>query len=109
MKPGFKPQPQQNAENLPSVAGELLVHLRYEAQVMDCWDEPLVGAEVTIKDVETGRVYRATTDEKGVFRFLSVRPGRYMISITPRIVGEGCIFPMNITAVFTEFEGVPTH
>jgi hypothetical protein len=58
-----------------TVSGNLLETL------MDPKDAVIQGAEVQLTDQATGAVRTATTTSEGVFRFTSLLPGAYSISV----------------------------
>jgi len=61
----------------------LLGQASYEAQVRGAVHDPsggvIVGAKVTITDVDTGISSTATTDDHGFYIFNGVRPGTYTL------------------------------
>src|SRR5262245_52272319 len=44
-------------------------------------DGVVPGATITATDIATGVVHTATSDDRGVFRILSVPPGRYAVKV----------------------------
>ena len=51
-------------------------------RVTDSAGAALVGASVSIKNVETDIVNSTTTNEDGVYNFLLLQPGKYQLSVT---------------------------
>jgi Carboxypeptidase regulatory-like domain len=50
--------------------------------VNDPNDLPIAGATVTLEDAEAKVTRTASTDESGEYRFLSLQPGTYTLSVT---------------------------
>ena len=65
---------------IPSVAQVLYGSLT--GNVTDPSGAVLAGAKVEARNVNTGTVQEATTDGNGIYRFLTVLPGTYTITIT---------------------------
>jgi Carboxypeptidase regulatory-like domain/TonB dependent receptor len=51
-----------------------------QGTVLDPQNTAISGATVTLTNKETGRTQTSTTDEAGVYNFLSLPPGRYTLS-----------------------------
>src|SRR5215475_2698282 len=51
-----------------------------QGTVLDPQNTAISGATVTLTNKETGRTQTATTDEGGVYNFLSLPPGRYQLT-----------------------------
>jgi Carboxypeptidase regulatory-like domain/TonB dependent receptor len=52
-----------------------------QGTVLDPQSNAISGATVTLVNKETNRTQTATTDEAGVFNFLSLPPGRYSLAV----------------------------
>src|SRR5262252_3402926 len=50
--------------------------------VSDPNNASVAGAKVEARNVNTGTVQEATTDSNGIYRFVTVLPGTYTITIT---------------------------
>ena len=92
VKPGFVPQPAPTPGLHAPAGADQLVTLTYEGLLLDCWDQPLVGAKVTFTNVANGRTYTTTTDQRGVFRFQGVQPGTYRLYASHPSFGASCAF-----------------
>jgi hypothetical protein len=52
-----------------------------QGTVLDPQGSSITGATVTLRNKETNRTQVATTDESGVYNFLSLPPGRYSLDV----------------------------
>lgn len=98
-------EPVQLFEGMPPLEIRLAPELALAGRILDARHRPLAGAklllvgerEVTIESTNYGErttwewaagLSRATTDEEGRFRFGSLNPGEYALSVVPR---EGAV------------------
>ena len=72
---------------LRSVRGQRFAQYRAGIQgtVLDPQNTAISGATLTLTSKETGRTNTVTTDEAGVYNFLSLPPGRYTLTAEARI------------------------
>jgi len=67
---------------------------------------PVVGAQVLLKDPETGRKYPLKTDKKGQYFSIGIAPGKYDVSVTRdgKVVFTQNGFPVTLNQEVNQFD-----
>src|SRR4051812_35862917 len=60
----------------------------FSGKITDSQGAPVVGATVTATLVETGEGHSATTNDDGLYKIISLRPGNYKVTATNSGFGE---------------------
>jgi hypothetical protein len=84
------------------VALSQITHAQFRAAIQgtvtDSNGGTISGATVTLNNNETGRAQTATTNENGFYRFSSLAPGSYSLSVEQANFKKGTIENINIAA-----------
>src|SRR5438128_768461 len=76
-----------------------------EGSVTDQSEAAVAGANVVLKGTDTGMTQSATANSDGYFRFPSLAPGRYSLTVTAP--GFGSVRQENIELTSTRVQTVP--